>query len=267
MRIGQYSADQLLGQGSYGDVYSASFMPDPRLRVAVTCLRGDLLERPGFVAALKQSCADWSERKDPTRPLFRELICREEQVVVVRELLNGANLGVSSEDAPLGTKGLQNLMESLLSALSWLHSANHVHGRIRPDNVFLCEDGRILWLDMALSQAANRVRFDWDVVRDLRWCAPEVCRAGDGHVGPAADVYSLGLLFWALATGRQPCPVDEPRTQLHWHLLNGPESVENLPPWMNTFIQRMTHPRPEHRPSDGIQALEAFQLGAQKENP
>ena len=266
MRIGQYRTDQLLGHGSYGEVYSARFAPDPRLRVALTCLRSDVLERPGFVAALKANCVDWSERNDPTRPMFRELICRDEQVVVVRELLNGANLGVLLKTAPLGGKAIQNLMESLLSALSWLHSGNHVHGRIRPDNVFLCDDGRILWLDMALSQAANRARFDWDVVRDLRWCAPEVCRAGDGHVGPAADVYSLGLLFWSLATGREPCPVDEPRAQLHWHLLHGPEPIENLPPWIHSFIQRMTHPLPQHRPLDGHQALEEFRQAALEEH-
>ena len=61
--------------------------------------------------------------------------------------------------------------------------------------------------------------------------------------------------------------VDEPRTQLHWHLLDGPAPVSDLPQWMNSFIQRMTHPRPEHRPLSGMQALELFQQRAQEQTP
>jgi serine/threonine protein kinase len=256
--IGHYVVEQSLGQGAYGEVHSAYYRADPSVRVALKYLRSDLLERPGFVPALQRACADWAQSEDPSIPRFKELICRSDRIIVVRELLPGADLGALLASAPLRSEALENLLHSLLSALAWLHRDGRVHGRIKPGNIFLCEDGRIVWLDMAISQAASSVSFDWDWVRDLSWSAPECCRKGKNHIGPPADIYSLGLVIWALATGEKPCPNLEPRAQLHWHLLDGPGSLPDLPEWLSSFIVRLTSANPEDRPAHALEALEDF---------
>jgi serine/threonine protein kinase len=226
--------------------------------VALKCLRSDLIERPGFVSALRRTCKIWAESEDPAVPRFKELICRSDQIIVVRELLAGADLGALLASAPLRPEALENLLASLLSALAWLHRDGRVHGRVKPGNIFLCEDGRILWLDMAIAQAVSQARFDWGTIRDLTWTAPECCRPGRDHVGPQADVYSLGLVVWTLAMGTVPCPSAFPRVQLRWHLLEGPAPLTDLPPWLAQFIAKMSAASPADRFADGRLALAEF---------
>jgi serine/threonine protein kinase len=257
--IGHYVVGQSLGRGDYGEVYSAHYGPDPRVRVAIKSIPKDLRDRPGFVSALRRICEDWSQGEDPSIPRFRELICRSDQVVVVRELLAGADIGALLLGPPLRAAAVENMVLSLLSALAWLHRDGRVHGRLKPGNIFLCEDGRVVWLDHALAQATAEVRFDWESAPDLRWSAPESCRRGvDPRSLQAADVYSLGLVIWSLARGRCPCPVEDPQGQLYWHLQEGPERLEELPSWLMSFIARMTAALPENRPKNGMEALQEF---------
>ncbi|WP_066934790.1 serine/threonine-protein kinase [Microtetraspora fusca] len=136
---------------------------------------------------------------------------------VVMELVRSRSLdGVVAGDGPLPAPRAAAVARQVLSALAYAHAAGVRHGDVRPANVLLGHDGRILLADFGASvlaadpafarEAAGRSPAHGAPVSALRsalaFLAPE---RRDG-VGPtrAADLWGLGATLYAAVTARPP---------------------------------------------------------------
>ena len=109
-----------------------------------------------------------------------------------------ASRGVSRENAV-------RIVSELLLALELVHGAGFVHRDIKPDNVFLTTQGRVVLLDFGL---ARRTRDELRMTRlgltlgSPRSMAPE--RHGDGGGDERSDLYAVGLVLYELLAGCGP---------------------------------------------------------------
>ena len=92
----------------------------------------------------------------------------------------------------------------LLAALRAAHSAGVVHRELRPDNVLLTDDGRVMLGGFGLSLFDGRAHptVSGAALSTIQYVAPE--RARDRSVTPAADLWALGATLYLAAEGRQP---------------------------------------------------------------
>ncbi|WP_410810062.1 serine/threonine-protein kinase [Micromonospora sp. 067-2] len=116
-----------------------------------------------------------------------------------RPLSEVIDAGGPLEPAEVARVGLH-----LLAALRAAHSAGVVHGEIRPQNVLLADDGRIMLGGFGLSIFDSR---DPATVADatlstIQYRAPEQSR--DGRSSPASDLWALGATLYVAAEGRPP---------------------------------------------------------------
>lgn len=133
---------------------------------------------------------------------------QEELVYVVMELIEGESLAsvlqrVGKLDAPTAAK----IMVQVCEAVGALHTRGVVHRDIKPGNIMLARDGRVLVTDFGLASERPYGTIGGDAAQSgftagtPAYMAPEMF---DGIVTARTDVYALGVTLFELLTGRVP---------------------------------------------------------------
>lgn len=168
--------------------------------------------------------------------------------VLVMETLAGETVGhLIDQGVPLTAHELANLGEHLASALTHLHACGVLHLDLKPSNV-VAERGRAKLIDLSHARRPGRVKAGHGT-----WCymAPEQVRGGE--VGPAADVWGLGIVLYGAA--RRTCPLADRADELD---CDDPQLHGRLPPLvrlrprlsrpLTTLIDACLSPEPDERP-------------------
>ncbi len=105
---------------------------------------------------------------------------------------------------PLDIERLRVALRQLLEGLVALHAANKVHRDIKPSNVLVTREGRVVLLDFGLvTEASVEDRSTGSaIVGTPIYMAPE--QAASREIGPAADLYAVGVMLYELLAGRPP---------------------------------------------------------------
>jgi serine/threonine protein kinase len=103
--------------------------------------------------------------------------------------------------APCDERKLRQCLPQLASALAALHEAGCVHRDVKPSNVMVTPEGRVVLLDFGLASVAA-LESTLFVAGTPLYMAPE--QAANSPATPAADWYSLGVLLFELLTGTLP---------------------------------------------------------------
>ena len=96
------------------------------------------------------------------------------------------------------------LFRGVLSGLGAVHAAGIVHRDIKPDNVLLDREGRPLITDFGIALLGDQLRLTTaeTAYGTAAYMAPEQARGEE--IGPAADLYSAGVVLFEMLTGRLP---------------------------------------------------------------
>jgi tetratricopeptide (TPR) repeat protein len=124
-------------------------------------------------------------------------------------------------------------------ALAHAHANGVVHRDVKPDNVWLAGDGSAALGDFGIAQRAglDRLTAEGVVVGTVRYLSPEQIRGAD--VGPASDLYALGVTLYELVTGRAPFEADDPTQVLTQHLAAEPVAPSHLEPAVDPALERL----------------------------
>lgn len=175
---------------------------------------------------------------------------------LVLELVHGPDLATRLREGPLSEAEVREIGAQLADALAYVHAHGMVHRDVKPANILLGVD------DTGPVTGSVRARLsDFGIVRMVgnarmtsaeltlgtaTYIAPEQARGA--NVGPAADVYALGLVLIEALTGR-PC-FDGPVHETLAARLSAPPPIPDglADPWPALFVA-MTAQDPGARPS------------------
>ncbi|WP_330439744.1 serine/threonine protein kinase [Micromonospora sp. NBC_00821] len=109
-----------------------------------------------------------------------------------------------AEDGPVSVARTVEIGLGVLGALSAAHKAGVMHRDVKPGNVLLGDDGRVVLTDFGLATIPGdpNVTRTGMVLGSPAYISPE--RARDGTAGPEADLWSLGATLYAAVEGKSP---------------------------------------------------------------
>ncbi len=219
--IGAYAVESVLGQGGFGITYRChDQMLDRRVAVKEFFPSGCRRHNAEVVAARGLSEADFREARAQFLAEARVLArCHHVGIVgvhaafeanstayMVMELLHGKTLAqlLSGRRGCMEQAEAVAIIERVGEALSFVHGQNLLHRDIKPDNIIVCDDGRVMLIDFGTARetVVNQVQNQTVVVTP--GYAPLEQYARQARRGAFTDVYSLAATLYHLLSGQMP---------------------------------------------------------------
>ncbi|MFF7182296.1 protein kinase [Streptomyces sp. NPDC008121] len=134
---------------------------------------------------------------------------------IVMELIRGLTLSdVLDAEGPMPPRRAAHIGAEVLAALRAAHAAGVLHRDVKPVNVLMGNDGRVVLTDFGIAtvDGASTLTVPGELVGSPEFLAPE--RALGERPGPASDLWSLGVLLYAAVEGNSPFRQDTPLSTL-----------------------------------------------------
>jgi len=275
--LNHYVVADLVGVGGMGAVYKGQ-QRETHQSVAIKVLWRDLAADTVEVRRFTREARAASLLAHPNavRVIDFGSDAKSKSLFIIMEYLVGAKLSDTLRVSPmLEPARVVHICAQVCKALEEAHRRGIIHRDVKPDNIFLQEVAgerdfaKILDFGLAkfISGEYERDQLTRSgfVVGSPEYMAPE--QASGGPVGPAADLYSMGVVLYECLTGRLPFDAASTAEVLRKHILEGPPRLigdpgtEHIPPALEDVVLRCLAKDPAERPPTAdtlrIQLLQA----------
>jgi serine/threonine protein kinase len=209
--IPDYEILEVLGEGGMGTVYKAI---DARLKrtVALKVLRAGLGHSPEQQARFLAEARAVAGLQHPNIVAIYAMIEHQRFMCLVLEYVDGGDLarkmrGDGEVAGPMPIREAAAVMATLAQAVDYAHRQGVLHRDLKPSNILLSRDGQPKISDFGLAKQlgdAVELTHSGQIIGTPAYMAPEQADISRGIVGPAADVYALGTIFYEMLSGRRP---------------------------------------------------------------
>jgi tetratricopeptide (TPR) repeat protein/predicted Ser/Thr protein kinase len=201
---GRYEILQLLGEGGMGAVYKAM---DRELNrpVALKLIRPQLAANPSILARFKQELllAHQVTHKNVIR--IYDLGDADGVKFISMEYVEGVDLrALIQEKRKFSPEEAVQITEQICLALQATHNVGVIHRDLKPQNIMRDQSGRILLMDFGLARTVegDGMTQTGALVGTMEYMSPEQALAKE--LDQRSDLFTLGLIFYELLTGKAP---------------------------------------------------------------
>jgi serine/threonine protein kinase len=181
-----------------------------------------------------------------------------ESYYMVMELVEGPTLKetlfrLNEQGELMPLKESLRIVREAASALAYAHSQSMIHRDVKPANLMLDRDNRIVLTDFGIAKIVTGVQFtaSGGMVGTPAYMAPE---QGLGEAGDErSDLYSLGVILFQLTTGKLPYDAETPLAVILKHLNEPIPSARRLNPDLPESIDKIINRLMAKDPDDRYQ--------------
>ena len=245
MHIPGYQIDQIIHEGDRSFVYRGrSAAGDPVI------IKTPSSEHPG-----PRQVARFQRAFDLGVGVNAEIVVRHidliryrSSVALITEDYDGVPLNTVIPESGFRLGPLINISLALTTALARLHASGYLHKDIKPGNILInLRTYALRFIDLDLAARFNRegggTRAADTIEGTLQYAAPEQLGRIDSPLDDRADLYSLGVTLFHIATGRLPFCQTEPAALVHAHVALPPPVLTNvrndLPAVFSNIVARL----------------------------
>lgn len=277
--IGPFEIEKELGSGAMGSVYRAIFHQD---------------DKPDRLVALKVIAFGLSGNQQALQRFEREykILKQLKHPNIVRNLASGQYKGTpffameyvagksldkvmterqsaAPTKPPFTWEEVVELGKPLCSALQHAHDKGIIHRDLKPSNLMLTEESILKLTDFGIAKDVDVTALTGanNTIGTAAYMSPEQCK-GERQLTGKSDLYSLGVVFYELLTGRKPFMAESSVDMFLLHVQGTfarPAQLNpDIPIWLDTLVCQMMEKKPEHRPRDAAMVGQVLEEIAEK---
>ncbi len=268
--LGKYRVLEPLGRGGMAQVYRA-YHPQLDRYLAVKVLRSDLVDEKEFLARFQREARSVAGLRHPNIVQIYDFDTQNDLYYMVMELLEGDTLKARlntyrtrGERMPLGE--LVKILSDALDGLGYAHSEGIIHRDIKPANLMLTRRGQAVITDFGIAQIVGGTAYTVSgaLMGTLNYMAPE--QGLENRCDARSDLYSMGIVFYEMLTGKPPFDADTPLAILMKHLndpLPLPRQVNpDIPISFERVALKVLAKNPDDRYQSAAEMAQALQQAA-----
>ncbi|MCZ7538670.1 MAG: protein kinase [Anaerolineae bacterium] len=274
--LGKYEIIDRIGRGGMAEVYRGYHAALDRY-VAIKLLHSFLADDPEFKERFEREARSVARLKHPNivQVYDFEHDADSDSYYMVMEFINGPTLkdrlfDLSAAGSLLPVAEAVRIIKTAAHALAYAHERKMIHRDVKPANLMLDEDGRVVLTDFGIAKIVTgaHITSSGGMIGTPAYMAPEqgLGQAGDER----ADIYSLGVILYQLLTGRLPFDASTPLAIILKHV-NEPlplprQFVPDLPADLEAVVWRALEKDPEARFQSAHEfaaALDALDVSAE----
>ena len=258
-QIGPFEIEKELGSGAMGTVYRAKFQrsADKVVPVALKVVAFGLLGNEGAMARFEREANILKQLKHPNivRMIAHGKI-KKTNPYIVMEYIDGEALDrVLARRGKLGWEEVLTYGRHLCDALQHAHDKGIIHRDLKPSNLMVTKEGVLKLTDFGIAKDADMTALTGanSTIGTAAYMSPEQCK-GDRNLSNKSDLYSLGVVFFELLTGRKPFAAETTVEMFLKHVNEKAprigKQVNELPTKFESLILQLLEKDKDNRPVD-----------------
>lgn len=264
-QLANFRVERLLGQGGMATVYYGT---DIRLQrpVAIKVIDKRYRDDPAYTTRFineARMMAQWRHEN-----LIQIYYAGEKQgnSYYVMEYVDGDDLATvlsaySDENAQMPADDVLRIGHAVANALDYAHSRGIIHRDVKPSNVLIARDGRVLVGDFGMALEVSDGSLG-NVFGTPHYISPEQAKRSADAV-PQSDLYSLGIILYEALTGAVPFDDASPASVALQHITQSPPSLRSLNPEISPAVEavilKALEKKPQNRYQSGVELMSALE--------
>jgi eukaryotic-like serine/threonine-protein kinase len=267
--IGPFVIDKELGAGAMGAVFRAKHTESGKW-VAIKVVAAAHAANETIMQRFER---EWEILKQLKHPNIVRLIATGRfsgTPFYAMEYVEGKSLDkVMARRGRIDWQEVIRLGRQLCAGLQHAHDKGIVHRDLKPSNIMMLKDGTVKLTDFGIAKDLDRTAITEAncTVGTAAYMSPEQCK-GEANLTSKSDLYSMGVMFYELLTGKKPFHAESPFEMFMQHVKGTFERPSRLaldvPIFLDTLVCQLLEKEPERRPFNAAMVAQALERVEEK---
>jgi serine/threonine-protein kinase len=254
-QVGPFAIDKELGSGAMGTVYRGIYAKTGQHIAIKIMLPG--LGKDSAAARFEREAAILRQFNHANIVRLFGVGRHHGMRYYAMEYIDGESLDrILARRGKLPWEEVVDFGMQLCAALQHAHESGVIHRDLKPSNLMILKDGKSLKLtDFGIAKDTDVTQLTSAncTVGTAAYMSPEQCR-GERDLTAKSDLYSLGVVFYELLTGRKPFEAENAMEMFLKHCNEAPKrpvhqpGCLDIPGWLDTLVNQLMEKKQEHRP-------------------